>query len=181
MNERSEFNKRGEEILDFVETYCVLRYEHLDKFFPGSKKIVNYLMKVHRLYKCSEGICIGTDPDLRPDKSLLAALGVLADVFVRVKTHTRATPPAQISFITHNGDCYEIIYVGYGMEAMVAASFDTQFAAKQRSKDYMGTIDTIKRIVIVEDKSQMERLHIPGIARFALITPDGSLSYFKGS
>lgn len=178
MIERTEFIKMGEEILDFVDVYGMFRHEHLEKFFPESNKIVSYLLKNGRLHKSLDGIYISTAPDACPDKCLVAALGVLVDVIEKVQSHARATAPAQISFVTHSGDFYEIIYVGYGMEAMVSASYDTQLAAKQRSEDYE---DTAKRMVIVEDKSQMERLQLPGITRFALIQPDGSLSYFKGS
>ena len=178
MNERNEFIKKCEEILDFTDTYGVLKYEHLDKFFPGSKKIIDYLIKNQRLSKTADGVYISTDQDPRPDKCLIASLCVLTDVLDKVKTHARAESPAQLSFLTHSGDYYEIIYVGYGMEAMTAAAFDTRLTAKQRSKNYA---DTIKRMVIVEDKSQMERLQIPGTMRFALVQPDGSLSYYKGS
>ena len=178
MNDRSDFNNKAEQILDFLDTYKTVRFEHLEKFFPDSKKAVNYLIKNWRLHKSADGAYVGTEQDQRPDKCLIAALGVLADVFGKVKIHTKATAPTQVSFITHNGDFYEIIYVGYGTEAMTAAFYETQLTAKQRSKDY---VDTTKRIAIVEDKTQMERLHIPGIVRFALISPDGSLSYYKGS
>jgi hypothetical protein len=97
---------------------------------------------------------------------------VLSDVFEKVQSHTKATAPVQISFITHSGDDYEIIYVGYGMEAMVTATLDVKNQPSDR---------TVKRMVIVEDKSQMKRLQLPGTTRFALVQPDGSLSYFKGS
>jgi hypothetical protein len=177
MSGRIEFNKKCEEILDFVDAYGVLRYEHIEKFYPGSKKVVSYLIKNQRLHKSADGAYISTGQDPRPDKSLIAALGVLADVLEKVQAHARATLPAHVSFITHNDDYYEIIYVGYGMEVMTVASFKAQLAAKHRPA---GCADTVKRIVIVEDKSQMERLQIPGISRFALIQPDGSLSYFKG-
>ena len=176
MSDRTDFNKKGEEILEFLDAYDALRYEDLEKFFPRSNKIVSYLIKNQRLYKSPDGIYISTEQDSRPDKCMVAALGVLADIFEKVQSHARATTPAQISFITHSGDYYEIVYVGYGMEAMVAAS--SQITAKQRSKAYA---DTTKRIVIVENKSQMMRHQIPGITRFALVQPDGSLSYFKGS
>jgi len=178
MNGRAEFNLKGEEILDFIDTYGVLKYEYIDKFFPQSNKILSYLIKNRRLHKSADGIYISADHDSQPMKSVITALGVLADIFEKVQTHTRATAPAQISFITHSGDYYEILYVGYGMEAMITASYETQLAAKQRLKDYA---DITKRIAIIEDKNQMTRLPIPGIVRFALIQPNGNLSYFKGS
>ena len=176
MNDRTDFNKKAEEILSFIDTYGMVRYAHLEKCFPGSQKAITYLIKNRRLYKSADEIYISADQNLRPDKCLMAAVGVLADVFGKVKAHARAIAPAQVSFVTYNDDYYEIIYVGYGTETMTAAFFETQLTAKQRSSDYA---DTAKRMVIVEDKSQMERLRIPGTVRFALVSPDGSLSYFK--
>ena len=176
MNDRTDFNNKAEKVLDFIDTYGVVRYTHLEKCFPGSKKAISYLIKNRRLYKTADDIYISADQNLRPDKCLIAAIGVLSDVFDKVKAHARATSPAQVSFTTKNDDYYEIIYVGHGAEAMTVAFFETQFTAMQRSSDYA---DTTKRMVIVEDKSQMERLYIPETVRFALISPDGSLSYFK--
>jgi len=175
MSERTEFNKQGEEILDFLDGYGVLRLEHFEKFFPRSNKIIGYLVKNQRLYKSHDGAYVSTDQAFRPDKCLIAALGVLADIVGKVQSHTRATAPAQISFITRSNDYYEIIYVGYGMEAMVKASFETQLAAKGRDNNHA---DTTKRIIIVEDISQMDRLRLPGTMRYALVQPDGSLSYY---
>jgi hypothetical protein len=178
VTERAEFIRKCEEILDFFDIYNALRHEYIEKFFPGSKKTLNYLLKNRRLYKSDDGILISTVPDPPSDKCLLAALGVLADIFEKVQGHVKATAPAQISFTTHSGDYYEIIYVGYGMEAMVSAFFETQLAEKKQSSIYN---DTAKLMVIVEDKNQMTRLQMPRITRFALVQPDGSLSYFKGS
>ena len=178
MNKRIEFNKKGEEILSFLESYGVLKYEHFEKFFPGSKKIISYLIKNQRIYECADKVYVSTERDFRTDKCLIATMSVLADIFEKVQSHTRATAPAQISFYTYSGDYYEIVYVGYGMEAMISASFEMQLTARQPPIDNAGKA---KRIAIIEDKSQMTRLQIPGIVRFVLIQPDGSLSYFKGS
>ena len=109
MSDRAEFNKKGEEILDFLDAYGVLRNEHIEKFFPGSKKIVSYLIKNQRLHISPDGTYISTDQDPRPDRCLTAALGVLADIFEKVQSHAKATAPVQVSFITHSGDYYEII------------------------------------------------------------------------
>ena len=176
MMDRAEFNHSAEVILDFVDTYGMLKNGYLKKFFPNDKKVINYLITHKRLSKSSDGAYITINEETRPDKALLAALGMLSDIFEKVKTHARATPPAQISFITQSGDYYEIIYVAYGMEAMVTASYKTQLFAKKQSKSH---VDTTKRMMIVENTDQMERLQIPGIVRFALVQPNGSLTYYK--
>jgi hypothetical protein len=169
---RDEFNEQCLEILDFLDTYGTIRLGHLEKFFPGSEKKVSYLIKKRRLYKSPDGAFISTEQEPRSDKCMAAALGVLSDIYEKVKSFTGAAAPSLISFVTHSGEFYEIVYVSYGMEVMVTASF------RNRHKNYT---DATKRIVIVEDLGQMEKLKIPGTARYALIRPDGSLTYYNGS
>ena len=171
-----EFIKHGEEILDFLDVHGVLKLKYMEKFFPGSRKIIDYLTKKKRLHNSTDGIHISNDPAAIPDKRYGAALGVLADIYDKVKGCAKATEPAQISFVTHMGDYYEIIYVGYGMEAIVTATLESQLAIKMQSVD---SNCCVKRIVIIEDKNQMERLQIQQTMRYALVSSDGSLSYFK--
>jgi len=171
-----EFIKRGEEILDFLDVYGVLRHEYKEKFFPGSRRIITYLIKNKRLYSSTDGIYIGTDPTPRSDKRMCAALGVLAGVYDKVKCHAKTNEPALVSFVTHAGDYFEIIYVGYGMGSMVTATLEAQLAAGTQNET---SHNRLKRIVIIEDKGQMKGLQIPQTTRFALVSSDGSLSYFK--
>ena len=155
--------------MDFIDAYRTVRLEHINKIFPHSSKNIKYLIKNQRLYKSPDGAYISTEPKNPPDKHLVAAVGVLADIFDKVKYHPKASSPIQISFITHLCDYYEIIYVSYGMEVMVATTLEAQ----QK--------DVAKRIVIIENKKQIDRLAIPQTKRFALVSPDGSLIYFRGS
>jgi len=172
-----DFIKRAEDILDFFAVYEVLRVEVIEKFFPQSKKIFDYLIKNRRLHKSPDETYISTDPETLPDKCLIAALSVLADVFDKVKIYSRTTAPAQISFVTYSGEYYEIIYVSYGMEAMVTATLEAQLAVRGLSDN---NIADIKRIVIVEDRNSMDRLSIPQTTRYALVLTNGSLAYFRG-
>jgi len=179
MSHRAVFNRKSEEILTFFDNYGTLHCCQVDKFFQGSRKNIDYLIKNKRLHKSTDGAYLSNDENPHPDKSLIAALGVLGDVMDKVKAHSKAIAPVLISFISNNNDFYEIVYVALGMEAMVMAAFDVQQGAKQTRQQMKGYLDTTKRIVIVEDKSQMERLQIPGTVRYALVAPGGSLSYYK--
>ena len=178
MGTNSVFIERSVEILDFVDIYGALRLENIERIFPHSRKIIRYLTKNQRLYESPDGIYISTDPASLPDKCLIAALGVLADIFDKVKSHTKAASPVQISFVTHSNDYYEIIYICYGMEAMVTATLESQQSVRVQNNKCN---EITKRIVIVEDKNQMDRLKIPQTTCFALVLPDGSLIYFRGS
>lgn len=176
MSNRAEFNKKAEVILDFMDSYETIRQVDLAKFFPKDNKVIAYLLKNRRLFESIDDLYISTSIDVSPDRAMSAALGVLGDIFDKVHSHTRATPPAQISFTTHSGDYYEIIYVRHSMEAMVTALFTTQLTTKQKDKSHE---DKVKRMVIIEDLAQMDRLQIPNIMRFALISPNGELTYYK--
>ena len=173
---RPEFKERAEAVLDFMDTYEVVTSNQLNKFFPGDEKAIDYLIRCGKLHISTDESQISNDSEPRLNKPLIAALGILADIFEKVQAHARAAPPVQISFLTHNNDYYEIIYVGYGLEAMVTASFEARNTAKVREK---GHIYPTKRMVIVEDINQMERLLIPGTVRFAHVQPDGRLVYYK--
>jgi len=175
---RPQFNETAETILGFMDAYRVLKYSQLEKFFPEAEKVVEYLIRCERLYMSANNAYISVEEEPKPDKALLAALGVLGDIFEKVQKHAKAVPPVQISFLTNSNEYYEIIYVAHGMEALVTASFEAQLAAKKRDKKHLYIT---KRMVIVEDINQMERLNIPGTMRYALVLPDGSLSYYKGS
>ena len=177
MVNRPEFNARAEAVLSFMDTYGVLKTSSLEKFLPGSEKVVSYLVKHRRLFFNIDKTYLGTNEKPVPEKILSAALGVLGDIFEKVQTHGRAVPPVQISFLTRNNEYYEIVYVSLGMEAMVTAIFETRLAAyTQGEKCY----HTTKRMVIVECKSQMDRLDIPGTMRYALVRPDGGITYYRG-
>lgn len=169
MDERTDFIRKCEEILNFFDIYAVMRHEYFEKFFPDAKTQLKYLLKNRRLHESPCGVYIGTDEEISPDKCMVAALSVLADVLEKVKTHARATPPAQISFVTHSGDFYEIVYAAYGMEAYLNVFLRPETDSSEE----------IKRMVIIESQQQLTRLLVPGVTRFALIQPNGSLSYFK--
>jgi|GEM_PF-1272641 len=195
MKDRADFNKTAEEILEFVDTYETLKSEYLDKFFPCKQNLVEYLIKNKRLFRSRDGLYISISKESHIDKALLMALNVLWDVFEKVKSHTKAALPVQISFLTLADEHYEIIYVGYGAEAMTEVFFETQLEAwsktqyKNQSKPQhtpqtqpsaYSTTTTTKRIVLVEDKSQMEKLCIPNTSQYALVSPNGSLTYYRG-
>lgn len=178
MDTNFEFIRQCEEIMDFIDAYRMIRLEHINKIFPHSSKNIKYLVKNQRIYKSPDGAYISTETTNPPDKNLIAAVGVLTDIFDKVKYHAKASKPIQISFITHLGDYYEIIYVSYGMEMMVVATLEAQQSAGVQGGEFK---DVAKRIVIIEDKKQIDRLTIPRTMRFALVSPDGGFIYFRGS
>ena len=167
-----KFENRTKEILNLVDEYEVIKYDQLIKIFPKRIREIEVLIKKERIYKSPDGMyirakLIGREKMQKPDKELIAALNVLGDFIStgRVSYHTTADPPAKISFVTTKGSYYEIVYVAFGHEVMVNAMY------KKKS------MDEVKHIVIIEDVIQNKKLKIPGIARFALIMPDGNIEY----
>ena len=167
-----KFENRTKEILNLVDEYEVIKYDQLMKIFPGRARALEALIKKNRLYRSPGGeyICarlVGKERTRRPDKALIAALGVLGDFIStgQVYYHTKADHPAQISFVTTKGSYYEIIYVTFGHEIMANAVYKEK------------PVDEVKRIVIIEDVSQNKKLKIPGAVRFALVMPNGNIEY----
>ena len=169
----------AEEVLDFIESCDVVRADQLSKLYPNYNisKITKYLVGRKRIHMSSDGQFInstqvGTTDEPRPDKALIATLGVLGDLMSKVRQHTKAPPPAQISFLSHNGELFEIVYVGYGLEAMVSNMFN---------RSQPTSSEEVKRIIVIEDTSQAAKVKakIPNIMRFALVLPSGGYEYIN--
>lgn len=80
--------------------------------------------------------------------------------------HTVGEFPAAI-LCSANGELYEIVPIPQGKETMICQLL------RQPQKD------AGKRIVVVEDTSQIELLDIPQAAGFCTIAEDGTVSYYK--
>jgi len=171
----------AEAVLDFIESCDMVKIEQLTKLYPeyNIDKITRFLINRKRVHMSSDGeylhgTPVGTTDEPRPNKALIATLGVLSDVMSKVKFHAKAPPPAQISFLAHSGELYEIVYVGYGLEAMVSSMYGSLQNVNP---------EEVRRIVVLEDKSQIEKIkeRIPNIMRFALVKPNGGYDYLNPS
>ena len=80
--------------------------------------------------------------------------------------HTVGEFPAAILCFA-NGELYEIVPIPRGKEIMICQLLH------QPQKD------AGKRIVVVEDTSQIELLDIPQAAGFCTVAEDGTISYYK--
>ena len=175
MRGRDDFNKKGNAIMDTMDMYGMMKRSQLEAMFPGHEKIINYLIKNKRLLPLVGGAYIGQDETAEPNKYLITTIGVLIDVISKVTYHTTGNFPVQVIFTTIGGDYYEIIYAEQGNEALIAAAFKTQGVEH-------GIHDTTKRLVIIEDMAQIEKVKcaIPNIVRFVLANDDG-FKYFTNS
>jgi len=188
MDKRRGFDNLNEQILDFVTNGggCVRR-AHIERVFPFKDKEgniisnhnpsrnINYLLKNRRLYQ-EEGDLLSDKGGTKPQPAMYAAVCVLCGAFDNVESYSFAAYPAQINFVTKKTEMYEIIYVRYGDEAGIQASISVH---EQRRPKNNFPISKAKRMVIVEDLSQIEKLQIPGTARYAMMQPNGEMDYFK--
>jgi len=178
-----DYNKQElETFLDFIDACDMVKISQLTKLFPNLgegklEKMKRNLLRGKRVHisKCGQYLHstqIGTTDDPRPDRALTVALGVLGDLMPKVQYHHRAVAPAQVYFTTHSGGVFEIVYVGFGSEAMVFGMF------KNLQKD---DSEEIKRIVVIDDYGQIAKIkeRIPGIWRFALIKQDDIFEYIS--
>ena len=100
------------------------------------------------------------------DKDLSRCVWVLLDFIDQVEYHTVGEFPAAILCFA-NGELYEIVPIPQGKETMIC-----QLLRRPQK-------DTGKRIVVVEDTSQIELLDIPQAAGFCTVAEDGAVSYYK--
>ena len=175
MISRENFNKQCNAILDIMDIYDVMKRTHLDVIFPGHEREISYLVKNKRLFLLGNGFYMGREETAQPNKHLISAVGVLVEIISRVTYHTIGTFPVQVMFTTTSGGYYEIVYIEQGKEALVSAAFKAQGVEHN-------TVDTTKRLVIIEDMAQAAKAKaaIPNISRFALLDGDG-FTYFSNS
>jgi len=172
---REMFSNRNKEILNFVAKYggCVKK-SHIETVFKRSSKNIQFLQKHKRLHDVGNDILSNT-LKLEPNKGMIAALTVLCAAIDGVVSHATANFPALISFLSKSGGVYEILYARHGNETgiLVDMNVSTQKNVKKSSQTL------VKRIVILDDASQMETVNIPDTMRFAVIQPDGELAYYN--
>jgi len=178
MDRKEEFRNLIERIVDFVsDSGGVMLQAHVWRIFPEAmQKHINYLIKHRRLYEIEDGKMIADAPDAKPKRPAIAATGVLCDFIDKMDDYTFCEYPAQMNLIAKNGDILEILYVKYNDEAGIQASIAMQ--DKNMAKEMKGYVAP-KRIAVLEDPVQAERLNIPSILRFATMEPDGKMTYFS--
>ncbi|MCL2840328.1 MAG: DUF5697 family protein [Defluviitaleaceae bacterium] len=179
MDKRAVFDSINGRILDFVANCggCV-RQAHIERIFQYSLKNIRYLVKHKRLFQVNGGL-LADEIDINPKMSMITALNVLCDLYDKVSDYSIAEYPTQISFVSHSGDFYEIVYVRQGDEVGIQASFNLQ--AQKQSKLKVSERSPIpKRIAILESFNQAEIVNIPGVVRFATTQNDSNkMTYFN--
>ena len=170
-NRAAIYQREAAEMLHNISLYPGLTEEQLCRFFPEkeatAKTLLAHMLKEGRVYR-AENCRYYANQEARnnADKDLSRCVWVLLDFIDQVEYHTVAEFPAAILCFA-NGELYEIVPIPQGKETMIC-----QLLHKPQK-------DAGKRIVVVEDTSQIELLDIPQAAGFCTVAEDGTISYYK--
>ena len=170
-NRAAIYQREAAEMLHNISLYPGLTEEQLFRFFPEkeatAKVLLSHMLKEGRIFYSKNGrYYANREAQNGADKDLSRCVWVLLDFIDQVEYHTVGEFPAAILCFS-NGELYEIVPIPQGKETMICQLL------RQPQKD------AGKRIVVVEDTSQIELLDIPQAAGFCTIAEDGTVSYYK--
>lgn len=170
-NRAAIYQREAAEMLHNISLYPGLTEEQLCRFFPEkeatAKPLLAHMLKEGRVY-CGKNdrYYANQEAQIDADKDLSRCVWVLLDFIDQVEYHTVGEFPTAILCFA-NGELYEIVPIPQGKETMICQLLH------QPQKD------AGKRIVVVEDTSQIELLDIPQAAGFCTVAEDGTISYYK--
>ena len=170
-NRAAIYQREAAEMLHNISLYPSLTEEQLCRFFPEkestAKTLLAHMLKEGRVYRAENSRYYANQETRNSsDKDLSRCIWVLLDFIDQVEYHTVGEFPASILCFA-NGELYEIVPIPQGKETMIC-----QLLRRPQK-------DTGKRIVVVEDTSQIELLDIPQAAGFCTVAEDGAVSYYK--
>ena len=158
-------------MLHNISLYPGLTEGQLCRFFhekeATAKVLLVHMLKEGRVFCAENGrYYANQEAQNGADKDLSRCVWVLLDFIDQVEYHTVGKFPAAILCFA-NGELYEVVPIPQGKETMICQLL------RQPQKD------AGKRIVVVEDTSQIEMLDIPQAAGFCTVAEDGTVSYYK--
>jgi hypothetical protein len=159
-------------LLNNIAMYRTLMDEQISRLYPGKEAVIKnllaYLSRQGRIYRNpdKQRVSASAECDAQTDSGLIAAVWVLIDFINKAEHHFIGDFPVKISFFA-GGELYEIIYAPYDREALInhALSGDEKSGAR--------------RIIIVDEPEQIDKLEIPGTAGFCTVAPNGAVCYYK--
>ena len=164
------YSKEAANLLRDITSYHCIRHDQLYRLYSHKgqavlNNLLEYLVRQKRIFHNTKTDIYYDSPEFETDWEMLAALWVLADFADRAEYHSPDSFPTKIIFFA-DGETYEIICVPPDKETMV------QHALAQ------AVSEGGKRIFVVENTSQIGRLHIPD-AIFCIVADTGEIQYFR--
>ena len=127
--------------------------------------LINGFADNRRLVRNTTYVATDIDKLNRPQNEVIAAVWVLINFIERVDYYTSGDFPAQFCFFA-DGVEYEIIYAALGQEAIINKAVTT-------------TDESPKRLVIIEDMEQINKLKLPNIAAYCMVAGSGDVKFYK--
>ena len=157
-------------LLRDVSTYKAIREGQLLRLYPKREKrvksLLSYLIKQGRIVQKGDTYFASPGYVNHVDKSLMAALWVLADFADRVEFHSVGNFPAKIIF-TADDEIYEIVHAGQGRETLMTYLLDS---GGEKPSHYL---------VLVDDQEQIAELDLPNVCGYCTVSPDGEVQYYQ--
>lgn len=164
------YSQEAASLLRDISTYKAMREGQLLRLYPKRegkvKNLLSYLAKQGRIVQ--EGDTYFASPGCvnHVDKSLMAALWVLADFADRVEYHSVGDFPAKIIFFADD-EIYEIVHAEQGRETLMAHLMKS---AGEEPSNYL---------VLVDDAAQIAELDLPNVCGYCTVSPDGEVQYYQ--
>ena len=168
-NREQIYGQEAAGLLRNITAYHCIRHDQLLRLYPGKEGVIEnllrYLVRQQRIFYNTDRDCYGDVPDCREDKELTAALWVLLDFIEKVEYHSPDDTPVKLVFFA-DGEAYEVVYISPDKETMMQHVLTTED-------------DSGRRLVIIEEEAQMQRLHIPHTAAYCMVDQSGCVQYFR--
>ena len=164
------YSQEAAGLLRDIATYKAMKEGQLLRLYPKRDRKIRhllfYLTKQERIihkgdtYFASHG-CVN-----HVDKTMIAALWVLADFADRVEFHSVGNFPAKIIF-TADDEIYEIVHAGQGQETLMTYILGSR---GEKPTHYL---------VLVDDQEQIAELNLPNVCGYCTVSPEGEVQYYQ--
>ena len=158
------------ELLRVMAEYKALQYEQVMLLFPGREERINNLFtnlrRQGRLWQSEDGKIIKVLEEVEINKGIVKAFWVLLDFIDFTEYHCSGSFPITLCFFLH-AEFYEVIYIPQEQETLM------QSILREQEKE------PSKRIVIVDDSEQIDRLDIPGASGYCTVSDKGEILYYQ--
>lgn len=161
--------RKEEKIVDLISEYGTLQIEQMQQFFTFEEDIrlpLRNVVKRGRAVVLEEEGLVKVHKEIEVDPVLMKCFWIVVDLAEDVEYHFRGTYPMLLTFYS-NGQAYEVFYCAQGEETAVS------HAIRQREVQ-----EREKRIIVIEEESQMERINLPE-AVFCVIGEKGEVVYYE--
>ena len=164
------YSQEAAGLLRDISTYKAMKEGQLLRLYPKRegkiKNLLSYLTKQGRIVQKGDTYFASPGCVNHVDKSLMAALWVLADFADRVEYHSVGDFPAEIIFIADD-EIYEIVHAGQGRETLMAYLLGS---GGEKPSHYL---------VLVDDQEQIAELDLPNVCGYCTVSPEGEVQYFQ--